>query len=156
MPGELEDAMRTEDAAVTKGINRYVPIAIEARPADVDLVDPDPHAARSEVRELLSRTPLGARERDDLVGAVSEVVTNAHSHGSGSVHLQGWADREEVVVTVSDEGTGPQGSDLGGRPVVRAPGEGGLGLWLARQLCDDLALGRMPDGFIVRLRTRYR
>jgi anti-sigma regulatory factor (Ser/Thr protein kinase) len=40
---------------------------------------------------------------------------------------------------------------VGGQPVERDPGEGGIGLWLANQLCDELTFGRVPGGFRVRM-----
>jgi hypothetical protein len=33
--------------------------------------------------------------------------------------------------------------------------EDGLGLWMARQLCDELVTARTPDGFTTRLLVRH-
>ena len=145
--------MGTRKVTVQHPVGRYEPIEIEARAPLVELRDPQPRAARAAVRAMLDHSRLPPSARDGLVGAVSEVVTNAHSYGSGVVHLQGWVDGEAAVVTVSDEGSGPDQSDLDRRPGARGPGEGGLGLWLATNLCDEVALGRLPHGFAVRLRS---
>ncbi len=50
-------------------------------------------------------------------------------------------------------------SRSGGRRQVGVPGEdlpaGGMGLWLARQLCDHVAIRRDGHGVTVRLSTRW-
>lgn len=133
----------------------YEPLPVERSPADVDLLDPDPHRARHAISAFLVDSPLDELKGQDLVGAVSEVVTNAQIHGRRPVRVQAWLAEDEVVVRVIDQGPGPDGDeDLGVRPVSRGPGEGGLGLWLAGQLCDELALGPTAYGFAVRLRSR--
>ena len=53
-------------------------------------------------------------------------------------------------MTVSDGGSGTTDPYAGLLPTARAPA-GGLGLWLAHQLCDHVHLHSSPDGFTVRL-----
>lgn len=133
----------------------YQPLPVEQSPAAVDLLDPDPSRVRHVISSFLEDSPLDELAGQDLVGAVSEVVTNAQLHGRPPVRVRAWMADDEVVVTVLDQGEGPDSDEeLGVRPVARGPGEGGLGLWLAGQLCDELALGQTPSGFAVRLRSR--
>jgi anti-sigma regulatory factor (Ser/Thr protein kinase) len=134
-------------------VQPYVRCPVEHRSPDVELYDPQPVEARRAVEALARRTTLSDLGRDSLLGAVSEVVTNARDHGRGRVCLEAWASPHGVVVTVTDGGAGPDHPDAGGRPLDRDPGQGGIGLWLARQLCDELVFGVVPGGFRVRLRS---
>lgn len=145
--------MATERLSMTPGAGVYAQAAIEAEAPDVDLVDPAPVVARRAIQELSHRTGLDDAARQSLLGAVSEVVTNAYVHGLGQVRLRAWCRAGGVVVTVTDEGRGPIDAQVGGQPLARGPGLGGLGLWLARQLCDELTHGNVPEGFRVRLRS---
>ena len=62
----------------------------------------------------------------------------------------------EAVCTIRDAGAGPADPFAGYRP---AHGEdlsaGGMGLWLARQLCDHVVLRRDERGSSVRLATGW-
>jgi anti-sigma regulatory factor (Ser/Thr protein kinase) len=94
---------------------------------------------------------------EDLHLAVSEVAANAFRHGVRPVSARIWTDGGTLVCTITDRGRGFSDPMAGFQP---AHGEdlsrGGMGLWLARKLCDhvDLLLG--PAGFTVRLSTRLR
>jgi anti-sigma regulatory factor (Ser/Thr protein kinase) len=134
-------------------IQPYVSCPIEQRSPDLEIVDPQPVEARRAVAALARRTTLSDLGRDSLLGAVSEVVTNARDHGRGQICLEAWAGADGLVVAVTDGGTGPDHPDAGGRPLDRNPGQGGIGLWLARQLCDELVFGIVPSGFRVRMRA---
>jgi anti-sigma regulatory factor (Ser/Thr protein kinase) len=125
------------------------PHPVQLRPPQVDLVDPEPSAARRAVTEA-NRTALAPDALDDLVLSVSEVVTNAHRHGRGPVRMRLWSDASHAVVTVQDTGSGPADPFAG---LLPAPDRatGGLGLWLAHQLCEHVAMVRDEDGFTVRL-----
>jgi anti-sigma regulatory factor (Ser/Thr protein kinase) len=60
------------------------------------------------------------------------------------------ASPRRIVVLVRDRGPGPADPYVGLRPVPGAP-TGGMGLWLAHQLCTYVDMVREPDGFTVRL-----
>ncbi|WP_431877757.1 anti-sigma factor RsbA family regulatory protein [Amycolatopsis sacchari] len=123
---------------------------LEAGAPVVDLRDPMPAEAR---RALLAanRTDLSVDDLEDFLVAVSEVVTNSLEHGLPPVRLRCWSTRERCVVTVADGGHGPEDPFAGLLPAAKAP-HGGLGLWLAHQLCDHVTFGRGRDGeFVVRL-----
>lgn len=93
-----------------------------------------PTAARHFVEECLRSWGL-APETERIVLAVSELVTNAVTHGRGPVGLTLDANDVRVRVDIEDEGGG-------GTPVLPPPdpqhrGAGGWGLRLVDTLADD-------------------
>jgi anti-sigma regulatory factor (Ser/Thr protein kinase) len=93
------------------------------------------------------------RERvEDVVIAVHEVATNGLRHGEPPVTVRAWVSPGRFVCTVTDRGAGFDDPFAG---YVRGGGEdlpeGRLGLWLARQLCDEVTTSRTPEGFTARL-----
>ncbi len=130
----------------------YSPTPVESTPPAAEVTDPTPLRARRTVQHLAVAAGMAPSATVALIGAVSEVVTNAHDHGKGPVVLRAWVEPTQIVVTIVDCGSGPADPRAGSRPVERPPGQGGLGLWLARQLCDDLVFGQGPNGgFTVRM-----
>lgn len=119
-----------------------------------EVIDPSPAVARRTAAEVAAVTALDEDDREGLVAAVSEVVTNAHRYGRGPVVLCAWRGADEAVVAVTDHGDGPQDPAVGLAPVEREPGEGGFGLWIANQLCRSVTLHRGPGSFTVRLVAR--
>jgi anti-sigma regulatory factor (Ser/Thr protein kinase) len=114
----------------------------------------DLQGLRRQVRDRCADV-LAADSVDDLVLAVGEVVTNAVRHGEPPVRVRLWTTPGRVVCSVTDQGRGVQDPVAGYRP-VRGEGllQGGMGLWLARQLTHRLHLSQRPDGFTVRLTAR--
>jgi len=129
----------------------YEPSTVEQEEPDLVLTDPEPIGARHALRLLLEASALDRQQVDDLVGAVSEVVTNARLYGRPPVRLAAWDRDRQAIVTVSDGGEGPADPDAGVRPAKREVGAGGLGLWMARQMCEQVVMGRHADGFTIRL-----
>ena len=88
----------------------------------------------------------------DFLLAVDEMTSNALRHGGRPVDLRLWVGTDRVVCTIGDRGTGWDDPFAGYGP---AHGEdlsrGGMGLWLARQLCDHVDITTGPDGALVRL-----
>ncbi|GAA1806292.1 hypothetical protein GCM10009682_30260 [Luedemannella flava] len=165
-PHVLRDVARTHPSVAEPGGRRRSPsytdpttFLLEPRPQPDDpvqrtrpvaeLIDPLPAAARQAVRGADPGTlPAGAL--DNLVIAVSEVVTNAIRHGQAPVLMRLWTGADRMVVTVSDRGPGPKDPFAGLLP--RTDGEpGGLGLWLTHQLCDFVTVDRRDTGFTIRL-----
>lgn len=95
----------------------------------------------------------GAETVDDFVVAVNEVATNALRHGVPPVTVRAWAGVDRFVCTVEDHGDGFDTPFAGyASPEAAGPVESGMGLWLARQLCDQIDLIRRDGTFTVRLR----
>jgi anti-sigma regulatory factor (Ser/Thr protein kinase) len=115
----------------------------------VDLIDPSPAATR---HAIVARPP-GVLSAEDLAGFVtgaSEAVSNAIRHGHAPVRVRLWTAPDRMVLAVTDTGPGPKDPFAGLLP--RAAGEpGGLGLWLAHQLCSHVAFQHGADGFTIRL-----
>ncbi|SDF03052.1 Anti-sigma regulatory factor (Ser/Thr protein kinase) [Blastococcus aurantiacus] len=113
-------------------------------------------ALRRTIRAHL-RTVAGPEDLlEDFQLAVDEMTSNATRHGSRPVGLRLWSAPGRLVCTISDAGAGPSDPFAGYGP---AHGEdlsaGGMGLWLARQLCDHVALRRDAHGNSVRLTTHW-
>jgi anti-sigma regulatory factor (Ser/Thr protein kinase) len=105
-----------------------------------------------DLAELLMIEGLGRERVQEVVQAVHEVVANGMRHGAPPVAVRVWFPRGRVVCTVTDGGAGFDDPFAG---YLRGSGErlpdGRFGLWLARQFCDEVAMSRTADGFVVRL-----
>lgn len=89
---------------------------------------------------------------DGFVVSVSEVVTNALKYGRPPVSVRLFTTRNRALCVVTDRGTGFDQPFAGYvKPADIESGEGGLGLWLTRQLCDQVDIALVPEGFTVRL-----
>ncbi len=126
------------------------PDALEATPPLVDELDPTPARARAVTRDVARVTLLERSETDDMVMAVSEAVTNAGAHGRPPVRLRVWAAADRIVATVDDRGEGPADPFIGLLPTTDTR-TGGMGLWLAHQMCGHVRMDRTPRGFTVAL-----
>ncbi len=107
---------------------------------------------RHAVRDRLATVDGPADLIEDYLLAVDEMTSNAVRHGVAPIGVRLWVAPRRLVCTVSDAGTGWDDPFAGYGP---AHGEdlshGGMGLWLARQLCDHVAIRRGPTGTSVRL-----
>lgn len=121
---------------------------IEARPPAIELSDPSPAQARDAIGALQESAVLTDDDLSGLLLSVTEAVTNALLHGRAPVRLRAWAEPGRIVVTVSDHGPGPADPMAG---LMAGQGPGGLGLWLAHQMCTYVSLQPGPDGFTIRL-----
>lgn len=136
------DAFLLENrAAVADPVQQPPPVA--------ELLDPSPAEARAAVRAA-DDGRLPATDVEDLVLAVSEIVTNAYRYGRPPARMRVWRGAGRMVVTVRDAGPGPKDPFAGLLPAAGGP-SAGLGLWIAHQACSHVSLHRDPDGFTVRL-----
>jgi anti-sigma regulatory factor (Ser/Thr protein kinase) len=129
-----------------------VPDPVQLTTPSVELTDPSPRDTRAALARLAATLPDDALTADklaDLQLAVTEIVTNGLGHGRPPVVVRCWAGEDRIVVTVADRGAGPTDPYAGLQAAAHAP-IGGVGLWLAHQLCDHVAFDRV-DGFTVRL-----
>jgi anti-sigma regulatory factor (Ser/Thr protein kinase) len=88
---------------------------------------------------------------EDLLIAVSEVVTNAirYAEGVGSITVRRLAGG--MLAEIRDNGPGLPGGMVAGRPTPEVPVGGGL--WRARLLCRDFDLISSSRGVTVRIFT---
>ncbi|MFY1672763.1 ATP-binding protein [Plantactinospora sp. WMMB334] len=109
----------------------------------------------TEIRRMLTdclrAAGLTGERLDDFVTAVNEAMTNAIRHGGGRGEMRLWR-RGHLVCEVRDRGPGfadPLPHLPSSRP--RPSANGGMGLWLARELADTVELHSSADGVRVRL-----
>jgi anti-sigma regulatory factor (Ser/Thr protein kinase) len=126
---------------------------LQTGPAALDLTElSDLAQLRQGLHDALAGGHLDPATADDLVIAVSEIATNGMVHGGPPVRVRLWTDHGRAVCTVTDQGPGIDNPFAG---YVPAHGtdftRGGMGLWMARRLCDRVDLNHGPDGFTVRL-----
>ncbi|MGY1828510.1 anti-sigma factor RsbA family regulatory protein [Blastococcus sp. SYSU DS0541] len=76
---------------------------------------------------------------EDFLLAVDEMTSNAVRHGLPPVSLQLWTAPDRLVCTIADGGPGWDDPFAGYGPAHGNDlSRGGMGLWLARQLCDHV------------------
>ncbi len=120
---------------------------------DVEVVTaPGLVAARRQVTARARALGLGADVVDDFVYAVSEVLSNAIEHAGGIATLRQWVEQRHLVCEVIDYGHGIPDQLPGYLPPSLVAGRG-RGLWIARQMCEDVAIRTGPNGTTVRLRS---
>ena len=131
---------------------------------------------RAAVAAHAARAGVPAGQVPDLVIAVHELATNAIRHGAGHGRLRIWADGGVLHCQVRDDGTAPAPGpvaaadpvapvDPGAAPADAAagassgaqvdtgtgaaalwPAEHGHGLWLIRQVADQISVHSAPGG----------
>jgi anti-sigma regulatory factor (Ser/Thr protein kinase) len=166
-PNVLRDVVRTHPMVATPGARHHVnpdfvdPLILlgqprapaddplQRRPPVIELTDPMPHDARHAVLAVAPDAVRG-RELEAFLTAVSEAVTNAIRHGKPPVRVRLWTGTDRVLLTVTDHGPGLSDPFAGLLP-RNGLEPGGLGLWLAHQLCSHVAMYRDDDSFTIRL-----
>ena len=124
------------------------------RTAPVLAVDEAPTlpGLRHQLGEALRGLAGSADAEEDFHLAVSEIAANAFRHGTKPISARLWASPERLVCTITDSGSSYSNPLAGYRP---AHGDdlsrGGMGLWLARKLCDHVDLISTGSSFTVRL-----
>jgi anti-sigma regulatory factor (Ser/Thr protein kinase) len=112
----------------------------------------DLHELRSLV--AVAAAGLAPRRASDLVVAASELAANSILHGGGRGLATVWDDDRAVLVEVADAGTIVDPTVGQVRPDPAA--EFGRGLYIANQLCDEVAIDSGPTGTRIRLRMEIR
>jgi serine/threonine-protein kinase RsbW len=102
-----------------------------------------------------ARAGMSAEAVDDFVIAVNEIATNAVRHGSPRAWLRLWVTGEALVAEVRDTGHWPAGSVPAALP-SRPAEQGGMGLEVARLVCDGLQIKAGSGGTAVLLRMALR
>jgi anti-sigma regulatory factor (Ser/Thr protein kinase) len=85
----------------------------------------------------------------DFVIAVSEVAANTVRHARSQGSMEIWCDAKEIICEIRDSGviTDP----MAGRRPPAPDANGGHGLWLVHQICDQVELGSNGNGTTIRL-----
>ncbi|MEE6262668.1 ATP-binding protein [Plantactinospora sonchi] len=113
---------------------------------DADQITP----VRQQLTRCLDGHGLHGDRLDDFVTAINEAMTNAVRHGGGRGELRLWRDRE-LVCEVRDNGPGLSAAPPIPHARPQPSANGGMGLWLARQLADSMEVDSDLDGVRVRL-----
>jgi anti-sigma regulatory factor (Ser/Thr protein kinase) len=110
----------------------------------------DLHDLRSRVAATATAAGLSPTRVGDLVVASSELAANSILYGGGRGLATIWAADDDVFVEVADAGTITDPTVGQVRP--EADAENGRGLYIANQLCDQVAIDSTPTGTRIRLR----
>lgn len=102
-----------------------------------------------------TRAGMSAEAADDFVIAVNEIATNAVRHGSPRASLRLWVSGGAGVAEIRDSGHWIAAAAPA--PLPRRPAEqGGMGLEVARMVCDGLQIKATASGTAVLLRMALR
>ena len=122
------------------------------------------HALRAEVLAQACRAGLSENRAMDVVLAVHELAANAVRHGAGAGRLRIWNLAEALCCLVED-GDPPASGEPAGHmsaaasktaaprltPMSSWPSPPGHGLWVVRQMADQMHVVSGPGGTRVRL-----
>ena len=129
---------------------------LPAPPAGAERLAFDTGRLRSLRQLVVSRghaAQLPDTKVDDLVLAVSELATNSIRHGAGRGVLQVWQEADVLICDVSDSGRARWDPLVGRRPPKEGQ-VGGMGIWIANQVCDLVQVRSTASGTTVRLHLR--
>jgi anti-sigma regulatory factor (Ser/Thr protein kinase) len=121
---------------------------------DQRFVRGDLYAVRAAVAAHVSALGGAPQDVEDLVIVASELATNAILHGGGGGRLRLWSVDGLLALQVSDDGGGFVDAEHAGQVPQEPAASGGRGLWLARQLCDDVQIHAAPSGTAVTVLLR--
>jgi anti-sigma regulatory factor (Ser/Thr protein kinase) len=136
---------RTETDPLHAG---FAPAPLKARRQAFGL--DDLHDVRALVAAAATAGGLPAARADDLVAAASELAANSVLYGGGRGLASVWGEDGSAFVEVADAGTITDPAVGRERPDPAT--EHGRGLYIARQLCDEVWIDTGPTGTRVRLR----
>jgi len=110
-------------------------------------------ALRRIVRHHAVGAGLSAERVADAQVAVSEIATNALTHGGPTIAtLRAWSDPGRVVYEI--RGAGQIADPMAGRIVPSPDTPHGRGLLVANRLCDLIETHTMLTGTVTRLHLR--
>jgi anti-sigma regulatory factor (Ser/Thr protein kinase) len=110
----------------------------------------DLHDVRALIAAAATAGGLSPSRTNDIVVAASELAANSILHGGGRGLATVWGEEGAVFVEVADAGTitDPRVGQVRPDPAS----EHGRGLYIANQLCDEVAIDSTPTGTRIRLR----
>jgi anti-sigma regulatory factor (Ser/Thr protein kinase) len=113
------------------------------------------HILRAEVLAHACRAGLTASRAGDVALAVHELAANAIRHGAGAGRLRIWRLARALRCQVDDGDPSPSGRLVGEADGADIPDQGpekpwlsrpGHGLWVARQVADQMRIVTGPRG----------
>jgi anti-sigma regulatory factor (Ser/Thr protein kinase) len=104
---------------------------------------------RTLVKEHARLAGLPEDRVTDLVIAVSEVAGNTVRHARSPGSLEIWQDGDEIVCEIRDAGL--IADPRAGRQPPPPEANGGHGLWIVYQVCDQVDLRSDDNGTVIRL-----
>lgn len=107
---------------------------------------------RREVTRAATLAGFDPTQADRFTLAANEIVINAIQYGAPPVRVTIANDGGAVIVEVHDRGEGFAASRIPATPPPWTQPHG-RGLWIARQLCDELSVLGSPGDVTVRLRA---
>jgi anti-sigma regulatory factor (Ser/Thr protein kinase) len=117
------------------------------------------HYAREAIRDFLSRFAVDSIDLIEL--AIGEACANAVEHGSPAGSLNQFTvrcgvvpERGEMIFEVEDEGYAFPLLKLNMKRTPDLESEGGRGLFLIKQIMDDVALLTSSQGCVIRMTKR--
>ena len=149
------DAFLTEPAA---GVGRAAPASAQALLLDQEFDSGTLYALRAAVQAHVGQAGLPEDRVGEVVLAIHELAANAIAHGAGHGRLRMWERAGALSCEIVDAGPvgagPPTGPSLGGAGRPTGPSEAadpwpaanGHGLWLVRQVADQLDLRSGPRG----------
>lgn len=115
------------------------------------------YALRSAVGAHTAAAGLSPGRVYDVVAVAHELAANAILHGGGHGHLRLWASSGVLTCQVSDDGSAGADPDDGrGRGRAPWPSSYAHGLWLVRELADQIGIYHSPAGTTVTAIFRLR
>jgi anti-sigma regulatory factor (Ser/Thr protein kinase) len=138
------DAFLTEPAG---GAGRAMSAGGQAPILDQEFDSGTLYALRSAVQAHLGRAGLSEDRASEVVLAVHELAANAVAHGAGYGRVRIWDGADMLSCEIIDGGPADPGAARGSSEVVNPwPTQDGHGLWLVRQVADQLDVRSGPRG----------
>ena len=101
---------------------------------------------RAEVHARACRAGMSEGRAEDVVLAVHELVANAVRHGAGAGRLRIWSLPGALHCQIDDGAPPAPGSPDGASSLNSWQAQPGHGLWVTRQVADQVAILSGPDG----------
>lgn len=140
-----EEMIRTLPQRTAFGMSGAPDVSVGAAGSDVRPV-------RHMISDALAGR-LSAQRAEEASIAIGEVLANGVRHGAGRVSAALWSHPDAIVCRIHNDGPAIGDSFAGYRPPVD-PENGGMGLWIARQLSDEMAITNDARGPIVTMAFR--
>lgn len=107
-----------------------------------------------QLRRMVQRWATAAGFNDvragDIVFVANEIATNSIRHAGGRGVFKIWTEDGDIVCESRDGGHFPDAVVGRERPALSE--SGGLGLWLATEMCDLVQIRSLENGSVVRVR----